>query len=264
MPSAAHDRAYDAPMATAVALDLDGVLWLDAEPIPGAADAVTRLRAAGHRVGFVTNNSYATVEMVESKLASMGVAPDGGVLTSAQAAATLVTPGARAVVCGGPGIVEALLARGVEVVPEGPADVVLVGFDWAFDYDRLRIAVTAVRNGAELIGTNDDPTYPGPDGPLPGGGALLAAVATASERVPRIAGKPHEPMATLVRARLGDDGIMVGDRPSTDGGFATTLGWPFGLVLSGVTTPADLPVEPTPAIVAPDLAALAQELLADA
>ena len=249
-------------MTDAVALDLDGVLWLDREPIPGAAAAVAALRDAGRRVCFVTNNSYAPVGAVEEKLAAMGVEATGDVLTSAQAGAALVEPGERAVVCGGPGIVEALRARGVTVVEDGPADAVLVGFDRAFDYAGLARASRVVRAGARLIGTNDDPTYPGPDGPAPGGGALLAAVATASERRPQVAGKPHETMAALVRSHVGSSGIMVGDRPATDGGFARTLGWPFGLVLSGVTAASDLPVEPTPDLVADDLAALVDALLA--
>ena len=59
-----------------------------------------------------------------------------------------------------------------------------------------------------------------------------------------MAGKPHEPAAAVVRALLGAEGIMVGDRPDTDGRFAVTLGYRFGLVLSGVTTADDLPTDP--------------------
>ena len=96
----------------------------------------------------------------------------------------------------------------------------LVGFHRDFDYERLRIAATAVINGARLIGTNDDATYPTPDGPIPGGGAILAAVATASGVVPVIAGKPYAPMAELVRRAVGPgfDPRRDGDgrRPSLD------------------------------------------------
>jgi ribonucleotide monophosphatase NagD (HAD superfamily) len=77
-----------------------------------------------------------------------------------------------------------------------------------------------------------------------------------------IAGKPHEPIASVLRARsAGRVGLMIGDRPDTDGDFATTLGWGFGLVLSGVTTADDLPVTPVPDLVAVDLAALVDQLL---
>ena len=245
----------------AFALDLDGVVWLADDPIPGAADAVARLRAAGVPVAFVTNNSSVPVSEVAAKLARHGIDPGDGVVTSAQAAAGLVEPGERALVCGGPGVAEALGARGAEVVRDGDADVVVVGFHRDFDYERLRIAATAVRRGARLVATNDDATYPTPEGPIPGGGAIVAAVATGSGVAPIVAGKPHEPMAALVRQHLGRSGVMVGDRPDTDGRFARALGYRFALVLSGVTRPDDLPVEPAPDLVAPDLAAVVDDLL---
>ena len=237
-------------------LDLDGVVWLADQPIAGAADAVAALRAAGERVLFVTNNSSARLADQEAKLAAHGIPATGDVVTSAQAAASLVEPGMRALVCAGDGVREALEARGVEAVDDGDADVVVVGWHRTFDYDRLTAAHRAVRRGARLIGTNDDATYPTPDGPIPGGGSILAAVATAAGVAPVVAGKPHEPMAVLVRSLAGPTGTMVGDRPSTDGGFAVRLGYRFALVLSGVTAAADLPVEPTPDVVADDLAAL--------
>lgn len=240
-----------APVAWA--LDLDGVLWLGDAPIPGAADAVARLQAAGP-VAFVTNNSSQPVGEVEAKLAAHGIAADGAVVTSAMAAAGLVEPGEVALVCAGPGVDEALTARGATTVREGDADVVVVGFHRDFDYGRMEAASTAVRRGARLLATNDDATYPTERGPVPGGGAILAAVATAAGVAPTVAGKPHAPMATLVRDRLGAAGTMVGDRPDTDGRFARTLGWRFALVLSGVTT--ELPVDPEPDVVATDLAAL--------
>ncbi|MEZ5145004.1 MAG: HAD-IIA family hydrolase [Acidimicrobiales bacterium] len=238
----------------AFALDLDGVVWLADTPIPGAAEAVARLRAAGTPVAFVTNNSYFPADHVADKLARVGIEPGDGVITSAMAAARLVEPGSRALVCGGPGIVEALTDRDVETVRDGDADVVVVGFHRDFDYERLRIAATAVRRGARLLATNDDATYPTPEGPIPGGGAIVAAVATAAGVAPEVAGKPHEAMAALVRERLGPVGVMVGDRPDTDGRFAVALGYRFALVLSGVTGRADLPVTPAPDLVAEDLA----------
>jgi glycerol-1-phosphatase len=84
-------------------LDLDGVVWLGERPIDGAADAVARLRRAGERVIFATNNSWARVADQESKLDGMGIPAAGDVVTSAMAAATLVEPGERVLVSGGPG-----------------------------------------------------------------------------------------------------------------------------------------------------------------
>lgn len=241
-------------------LDLDGVVWLDEQPIPGAPEAVAALRAAGEEVVFCTNLSSRPVEQTEAKLARQGIDAVGAVLTSAMAAARLVEPGERVLVCAGPGVVQALEARGAEVVRDGDADAVVVGLHLDFDYGRLRAAATAARRGARLIGTNDDPTYPTPEGLLPGGGALLAAVATAAGVEPVVAGKPHPPMAELVRERLGGDGTVVGDRADTDGALARRLGYRFVLVLSG-STPDAAGAEPTPDHVAPDLMGAVRELL---
>lgn len=239
------------------ALDLDGVVWLADTPIPGAAEAVARLRARGERVIFLTNNSSPTVDDYLAKLAGMGMPTTRhDVLTSAQAAARLLETGATALLCAGPGVEEALEARGVRVVRHGAADAVVVGWHRDFDFDRLAAATTALHGGARLIGTNEDATYPTPDGELPGGGALLAAVATAGGVAPLVAGKPHDAMVELLHERVGAVDVMVGDRPSTDGLFARRIGARFALVLSGVTTEADLPVVPEPDEVALDVAQL--------
>ena len=237
-------------------LDLDGVVWLADTPIPGAGEAVARLRASGERVLFATNNSFPPRAETEAKLARFGIPAEGDVLSSPMAAARLVEPGERVLVLGGPGIVEAVRARGAVPVRDGDAEVVAVGFHRDFDYERLRIAARAVDRGARLVATNDDATYPTPDGPIPGGGALVAAVAYATGVTPIVAGKPHGPMVDLVRAAGGGDGTVVGDRPDTDGAFARRLGYRFALVLTGVTSRADLPVEPQPDAVADSLAAL--------
>lgn len=241
-------------------LDLDGVVWLADQPIAGAADAVAELRRRGEAVAFVTNNSAVPRAAVEAKLRRFGIEPGDGVITSAMAAATLLEPGETALVCGGAGIVEELEASGVTAVRDGDADAVVVGFHRDFDYERMRVASGAVRNGARLIATNDDATYPTPAGPIPGGGSILASIVTASGATPVVAGKPYGPMVELLRARVGTDGVGVGDRPDTDGRFARALGFRWALVLSGVTSAGDLPVEPAPDLVAADLATLvAQE-----
>ena len=244
--------------------DLEGVVWLSHQPIAGSVDGIARVRAAGHRVLFVTNNSAARVEAQEAALAAIGIPAQGDVLTSAQAAALLLQPGERALVCGGDGVVQALARRGVEVCFDGDADAVVVGFHRTFDFDGLARAARAVRRGARLIGTNDDATYPTPEGPIPGGGSILAAVETACGVAAVVAGKPYEPMAALVRSALGDvaarEAVMVGDRPSTDGRFARTLGCAYAHVWTGVTPPGEL-VDPEPDLVAADLAAVAGALV---
>ena len=114
--------------------------------------------------------------------------------------------------------------------------------------------------GARLVATNDDATYPSGDGLLPGGGAILAAVTTATKAAPTVAGKPYGPMCEAVWRRLGRDqpagrAMVVGDRPDTDGRFARALGYQFALVLSGVTHHAD-GADPAPDVVADDALAV--------
>ena len=242
-------------------LDLDGVVWRAEQPIDGSVEAVGRLRDRGEKILFLTNNSSQTIEDLLGKLGDMGISAESDdLITSAQAAATLVEPGQTALVCAGPGVEEALEQRGVTTIREGEADAVVVGWHTDFDYGRLKAATDAVRGGARLIGTNDDATYPTPDGPVPGGGSLLAAVAVASDcSDPEVAGKPHEPVARLIQERVGEIDVLVGDRPSTDGELARRLDARFVLVLSGVTQEDQLPVEPEPDEVAPDLAAVVDE-----
>ena len=248
-----------------VLCDLDGVVWLAHQPIAGAVEGISRLRAAGHRVLFVTNNSAALLETQEATLAEIGVPAEGDVLTSAMAAALLVQPGERVLVCGGAGVVQAVERRGATVtIGDEPADAVLVGFHRTFDFDGLARAARAVRLGARLIGTNDDATYPTPDGPIPGGGSILAAVETACGLKAVVAGKPYEPMAELVRTAVGAsaarNAVMVGDRPSTDGRFARLLGCRYAHVWSGVT-PRGASFEPQPDIALEGLGAVAEALV---
>jgi glycerol-1-phosphatase len=238
-------------------IDLDGVIWLAQEAIPGSAQAVARLREAGTRVLFATNNALPTLVDLVDQLAAVGIpATPDDLVTSAQAAASLLPNGSTAVVCASGGVLEALAARGVTVVPEGPADAVVVGLTRAFDFDMLATAVTAVRAGARLVGTNDDATYPTPGRLLPGAGALLAAVVAGAQVEPEVAGKPHEAIVALLAERAPHASMVVGDRPSTDGLLARRLGVPFALVRSGVTTKDDTPTEVEPDIDAADLAAV--------
>lgn len=241
-------------------LDLDGVIWVDGTPLPGAADAVERLQRSGAPVIFATNMSALTVAQQEARLAECGIDAADSVITSATAAGRLVRPGERVLVVGGAGIVEAVERAGAHVCADGPAEAVIVGMDPGFNYDTLGRAMRAVRGGARLIGTNHDPSYPTLSGLVPGGGSLLAAVAAASEAVPVMAGKPSRPIVDCVRSRVGDTGVVVGDRPDSDGRFAQALEYEFALVLSGVTGADDLPVSPAPRYCAPDLAALVDQM----
>jgi len=255
-----------------VCCDLDGVIWRGDEPIPAAIEGVTELCAAGVRVGFVSNNSSQPIADVVAKLERCGIDADGDdVVTSALAAAALLrdglAPGSRVLACAGPGVVQALLEVGLEPVDRPPAAAVVVGFHRNFDFDELDRASSAIRDGARFVAANLDATYPVPGGLMPGSGAIAAAVATASGRSPEVAGKPEPPMVALVRERFGNNGIVVGDRPSSDGALAAALGWPFALVLTGVSAAIAPPggeaiPDPPPPYVGEDLGALVPSLLA--
>ena len=229
-----------------VLCDLDGVVWLAHEPIAGSVEAIARLRVEGIRVLFVTNNSFSTQAQQVEALGRIGIEALGDVVTSAMSAALAIQPGWRVMVCGGEGLIEEVKNAGAEVVvpyvergAAGPFDAVVVGFHREFDFEVLTDALTAVRGGAVLIGSNNDPNYPTPTGPIPGGGAILAAVEKTTGVSALVTGKPHAPMAELVRAMCPgiaeSEMVMIGDMPATDGEFARTIGCAYALVLSGMT-----------------------------
>jgi phosphoglycolate/pyridoxal phosphate phosphatase family enzyme len=248
-----------------VVIDLDGVVWLGSDPIPGGAEAVAHLRRAGERIVFLTNNSMPTRLQLLGKLARMGIdCGDDELINSPQAAATLLQPDERVLVVGGKGVFEAIVLAGCEPIPAGrrlvrsvgpaaPAaeaaaeaeaeagerqanvDAVVVGLDLRFDYLRLSEASAAIRRGARFIATNDDATYPMTGGVTPGGGSIVAAIATAAGSDPVIAGKPHDAVIQLLGDLVGEVSLVIGDRASTDGALAKRLGAHFALVTTGVT-----------------------------
>jgi len=223
-------------------VDLDGVLWLAGQPIGDVASAVQTLRSRGIRVVFATNNSAPTAGQLIGRLAKIGIgAASEDLVSSARVAASLLEPGERVHVLAEGGVLEALAERGVVVADAGIRDAAVVGWSRDFDFAALAAISTVARVTGRLIATNGDPTHPTPEGLMPGSGALLAAVATASGVEPLIAGKPHPPMVDYVRHHVlgGTSGtaVMVGDQPGTDGLLAERLGIPFVLVDSGVTPP---------------------------
>jgi HAD superfamily hydrolase (TIGR01457 family) len=258
-PGAALVDDYDA-----VLFDLDGVLYRGSDDVPGAAEAVADVRGRGVRVAFVTNNSSRTPEQVSAKLTEHGIEalPDE-VTTSAMATADVLAGrgGATAFVIGESGIREALRGAGLTIAPDDAdrADFVVVGVDSTVTYARLRTAGLLVQRGAALIATNADASYPAPDGLWPGAGALLAVITTTTGRVPEeIVGKPHPALFRSALERAGGTRpLVVGDRLDTDIDGAAGAGWDSLMVLTGVSTDADLIGAPNlPTYLAPDLSAL--------
>ncbi len=240
--------------------DLDGVLYRGQEAIPGAAGAVDAIRHLGKRVAFVTNNSARTPAMVVAHLRSVGVEADPDeVETSALATSDLLAArGVReAFVIGETGIREALEDRSIAVLDGDPdaAEVVVVGWDRAVDYAKLRRASLLIQRGSAFVATNADASYPAPDGRWPGAGAIVAAIGTTTGVDPEVVGKPHAAIfeAALRRAGGGRP-LVIGDRLDTDIQGANRLGWDSLLVLSGITGPEDLAASTArPTLVAPGL-----------
>ncbi len=226
---------------TTVICDLDGVVYTGSNPIARSAEALAKLQELEIPTLFATNNSTRTPGDTAAKITQvtgMEVEPTQ-IITSAQAAASLlVGENGAALVIGGRGIVAALEEVRVDVTQDPfEASVVVVGMDQEFTYEKIARASAALRNGARFVASNDDSTYPSPDGPLPGAGAMVASIAKVAGFDPVVAGKPHQPMRRLLRQRAGDDVWMVGDRVETDIAMAARERWQSILVLTGVTSP---------------------------
>jgi glycerol 3-phosphatase-2 len=228
-------------------VDLDGVLYRGADPIEGAAETLATLRSLGKGLAFLTNNSSRTPEAIAAHLTGMGIraAPEE-VETSALATATLLLGRAvaSAYVLGEEGLRTALLAAGLTVVDRSAADAetVVVGWDREFDYAELAAASVLIQRGASLVASNADASYPVEDGlVLPGAGAILAAIQTATGVSAEVVGKPNAPIfrAALDRAGGGRP-LVIGDRLDTDIEGARGLGWDSLLVLTGITGRGDL------------------------
>jgi len=249
-------------------VDLDGVVYLADDPIPGAAEALDKVRADGRRVVFVTNNASRTPEQVAAALQAMGVHADPEeVLTSSMAAADelarMLPAGAPVLVVGGDGLRRPVAAAGLQPVAkadDGPVAVVQ-GFSPDLTWALLAEAAVALRRpDVPWIATNRDATLPSPRGPLPGNGAMIQAVVLATGREPTVIGKP-EPQLLQAATRMtgAKQPLVVGDRLDTDIAGANRAGLPSLLVLSGVSRAADLraaPPEQRPTYVGDDLSAV--------
>lgn len=229
--------------------DLDGTLYVGDEAIPGAAEAVAGLRAAGARTAFLTNKPLELPADYARKLRRLGIpVDDDEIVSSTDALIGYLrehAPGARVFAVAEPLIIELLASAGFELTAEaGGTQVVVVSFDRTFDYEKLRTAFLAVRAGARIVATNPDPYCPSPDGGLPDCGAILAALEVATgARAEAVVGKPSAHMAAAVLVRLGTEPsrtLLVGDRLETDVRMAREAGMRAAVVMTGVTTPADL------------------------
>ena len=265
-------QAIDEPPAARydVALvDLDGVVYLGSNPIDEASEALDKARALGMRLAFVTNNASRDPADVARHLAELGVAATpADVVTSAQAAVRVIADrcgmGARVLVTGSPALRAAVEQAGLRPVASSAdqPDAVVQGFWAELGYRDLAEATVVVRGGALWVATNVDSTLPSPRGLLPGNGALVGVVATATDARPIVAGKPALPLyAEAVRRTSARQPLVVGDRLDTDIEGANAAGTDSLLVMTGVTTAADLlaaPPKHRPTYVSTDLMGLVE------
>jgi HAD superfamily hydrolase (TIGR01450 family) len=247
-------------------LDLDGCVWVGDDPTPGAVDAVLALRGAGRRVAFVTNDARHGEEDFVRKLWSLGfraareeVVTVGGALQHVLAE----TGHATAFVIGSSAVHRHVADAGLRILNGSDladrADVVIVSGHDRLDFAELKGAVQAALRGAEVWCTGRDATFPMPDGPWPGTGAVVAAVEAASGVTARSVGKPEPQLFLTALDRIGGDGraLVVGDRLDADVAGARAAGLDGAIVLTGATTAAMVDgADPAPAFVAPTLAEL--------
>lgn len=279
----------DVTQLSAFIFDLDGVIWRGDKAIDGAVEAIKRLQDAGKHCVYCTNNASSTPADYVTKLASMGVvATEDDVMTSAWATAlylsSQLTGQFSAYVVGEEGLVSMLRKTGARVVTmQGmnpitndiiedtafPVDCVVAGIDRSFTFDKLRLAQRFILNGAQFIATNRDATFPVDGGVVPGAGAIVSAIETASGVTPLTIGKPQALMPMLLMQRFDfkpETTAFVGDRLNTDIVSAHRANLPGIFVATGISTREEAErakgLQKPDAIFA-DLSELAHEVLKD-
>lgn len=240
-------------------IDLDGTLYHGNRMIDGADLLIAELQQASIPYLFVTNNSSKTPEEVAERLSSMGIPAKGDqVCTSAVAAAEYIAdeqPGCRVACIGEQGLSSALADAGLRVVEDDP-EVVVQGVDFSFTYDKLANAADWIRNGAKYVLTNPDLLLPGNSGLMPGAGTLSAAIQAAAGSKPVVIGKPSGILMKHAIDRLGmspEEVAVVGDNMLTDISAGVQARCGTVLVLTGITTDANLQSYIAAAGVQPDL-----------
>lgn len=229
-------------------IDLDGVLWRGADPVPGASDAVNELRATGKRVVFITNNAIRTTKDMVVGLHRLLLPSTGAdIVTSADAVIELMkrngveAPGPVHVL-GSAGLQSTLHNAGFRPSDDDPVAVVVGGAPDA-TFAQVRAAADLVRAGVPFFATNTDAVYPHGDALLPGAGAVVAAVSTAGGKRALVAGKPGPLVFEMALARAGVEAsraLVVGDSAATDVSGGREAGCDTALVLTGVTQETDL------------------------
>jgi NagD protein len=227
-------------------MDMDGVLVHEEHAIPGADRFIERLRELERPFRVLTNNSIYTPRDLSARLALSGLeVPELAIWTSALATARFLEdqrPGGTAFVIGEAGLTNALHDAGYTLNERSP-DYVVLGETRTYSFEAITRAIRLIRAGSRFIATNPDATGPSPGGPLPATGAVAALITRATDVIPYYVGKPNPLMMRSGLNALGahsETTAMIGDRMDTDVVAGLEAGLHTILVLSGVTTRADL------------------------
>ena len=228
----------------AVLADLDGVVYAGPSAIPGATEALEKLRDLGVALAYITNNASRSSAEVAAHLRELGAPATaeqvfGSALAGAELLATQVAQGATVLVTGSAVVAQHVADQGlVPVTTADPVpDAVIQGFEPSLGWKDLAEAAFAVAGGAVWVATNTDMSIPQARGIAPGNGTLVAAVSAATGRSPIVAGKPEAQLFTTAAAHLGvEEALVVGDRLDTDILGGNRAGMATALVLTGVDT----------------------------
>lgn len=252
----------------ALILDMDGVLWRDQQSIGDLPAIFDEIEQRGIKVIMATNNATRTPEMYVERLLSFGVSVETWqVIHSGEVAALYMKKhypdGGPVHILGEKGVQQALENAGFWHA-ENDVLAVIASMDRQVNYEKLSAATLLVRNGAPLIGTNPDRTFPTPEGLKPGTGSILAALEAATDQQALIMGKPQTAIYEAALERMGTtvaETLVIGDRLETDIAGAQKLGCPTALVLSGVSTPEQAAAwQPQPDWILPDLTAVLEQI----
>ncbi|MDJ0339969.1 HAD-IIA family hydrolase [Streptomyces sp. H10-C2] len=226
--------------------DMDGVLIHEGTPIPGADAFIKRLRESGKPFLVLTNNSIYTARDLHARLSRMGLdVPVENIWTSALATAKFLDdqrPGGTAYAIGEAGLTTALHDVGYILTDVEP-DYVVLGETRTYSFEALTKAIRLINGGARFICTNPDETGPSAEGPLPATGSVAALITKATGKDPYFVGKPNP---LMMRAGLNAIGVhsetsaMIGDRMDTDVLAGLESGMETFLVLTGLTSKADI------------------------
>ncbi len=234
--------------------DMDGVLWHEGKPIPGAKELLKKWTDSETPFLVLTNNSIYTPRDLSARLRAGGLdVPEERIYTSALATADFIrsqVPKGTAYVIGEAGLTTAMHEIGYVMTEVNP-DFVVLGETRNLSFENLTKAVRLINNGSRFIATNPDATGPSNEGPLPATGAVAALITKATGKDPYIVGKPNPMMFRSAMRKIkahSESTAMIGDRMDTDIVAGIEAGLHTILVRTGISDDAEIakyPFRPT-------------------